>query len=180
MSAPAFDPNAIMEEVFANAGASLPATIATLRHNGPNCRKVATVATPHASNLARDCRNVAIVATGGVADDEIAALIEERAALCAGSVPAIYLDAWSRLCHQKPMRVSESEWRQALDDGGRFLDRWASEAALWGWTVADLFDVPREGRRGGLIWFLRNEPIVAFGPEHARTEGGRVFDRNSA
>jgi hypothetical protein len=115
----------------------------------------------------------------GVSDlpESVRYAIEERAALCAGSVPAIYLDAWGRLNHQKPMRVSDAEWRQALDDGGRFLDQWGNEAALWGWSAGDLFDHPREGQQGGLIWFLAGEWVEAFGPEYARTSSGRVFDR---
>lgn len=107
MSAPAFDLDAIMDEVFASANASPPATTATLRHNGPNCRKVATVATLPVSNLARDCRKVAIVATGA-ANDESAALLEERAGLCADSIPSLYLDAWARLNCQKPMQSLRS------------------------------------------------------------------------
>ena len=43
--------------------------------------------------------------------------------------PPVYLDGWARLSHQKPFEVSEAEWRLALDDGGRFLDAWGSEAA---------------------------------------------------
>jgi hypothetical protein len=115
----------------------------------------------------------------GVTDlpESVLDAIEERAALCAGSVPAIYLDAWARLNCQKPLRVSEAEWWLALDDGGRFLDQWGSEAALWGWTTGDLFDVPRDGQHGGLIWFLDGEWVEAFGPEHARAESGRIFDR---
>jgi hypothetical protein len=103
--------------------------------------------------------------------------IEERAALCAGCVPAIYLDAWARLNHQKPVRVSDADWYRAVNDGGLFLDRWGSEAALWGWTAGDLLDVPRDGQRGGLIWFLAGERVEACGPEHAQTESGLVFDR---
>ena len=105
--------------------------------------------------------------------------IEERAALCADAIPAIYLDAWARLNHQKPMRVSDADWRRALDDGGRFLDAWGREAAEWGWTAGELFDVPREGQVGGLIWFLAGERVAAFGPEYARTEGGRFFERTA-
>jgi hypothetical protein len=33
-------------------------------------------------------------------------------------VPPAYADAWARLQCQKPMAVSEAEWRQAIDDGG--------------------------------------------------------------
>lgn len=178
MSAPAFDPNAIMEEVFASAHASPPATTATLRQSGPLCRNVATVATPPAQNLRGECRNVAIVATGDGPNDESAALVVERASLCADSIPIAYLDTWARLNCQRPMRVSETEWRLALDDGGRFLDAWGNEAAKLGWTAGDLFNVPRDGRRGGLIWFLAGEKVEAFGLEDVRFSDGRTIERN--
>jgi hypothetical protein len=44
MSAALFDPDAIMEAVRAAANASRPATVATLRQTGGECRNVATVA----------------------------------------------------------------------------------------------------------------------------------------
>ena len=104
--------------------------------------------------------------------------IEERKAFCAGAVPAIYLDAWARLNHQKPMRVSEAEWYRAVDDGGRFFDVWGSLAALWGWTVAELFDVPRDRQRGGLIWQAEGERVEALGADHARLADGRTIMRS--
>jgi hypothetical protein len=30
---------------------------------------------------------------------------------------------------------------------------------------------------GRVVWFLNGEAVRALGPEHAVTEGGRVFDR---
>ena len=39
-----------------------------------------------------------------------------------GGVPAAYADAWARPQIQKPMRVSDAEWRQAIGYAGRFLD----------------------------------------------------------
>ena len=51
----------------------------------------------------------------------------------------------------EPVSVSEAEWRLALQDGGRFLDAWGPDAATMRWTAGELFDVPREGRPGGLI-----------------------------
>ncbi len=105
--------------------------------------------------------------------------ILERAGLCAGSVSAIYLDTWARLNHQRPVKVSEAEWRQALDNGGRFLDRWRGEAALWGWTAGELFDVPRDGQRGGLFWFIAGATVEAFGPDHASLSDGRLFERGT-
>ncbi len=104
--------------------------------------------------------------------------ILERARLCADSVPAIYLDTWARLNHQKPLLVSEEEWRQALDDGGRFLDAWGwvSECE-WAWAANALFAVPDSGRSGGLIWSLRGALVEAYGPDHVRLRDGRVIER---
>jgi len=105
--------------------------------------------------------------------------IEERAAFCAGIVPAPYLNTWARLNHQKPMRVSDEEWRRAVDDGGRFFDAWGSLAADWGWTIAELFDVPSPGHLGGLFWFIEGATVEAFGPDHARLSDCRDFDRGT-
>ncbi len=105
--------------------------------------------------------------------------IEERAALAAGDVPGVYLDAWARLQCQKPLRMPDDEWQQAIDDGGRFIDQWADLAVEFGWTVNDLFDVPRDAWPGGLIWFFHGELLRALGPYHAVTTSGRVFDRMS-
>jgi hypothetical protein len=44
------------------------------------------------------------------------------------------------------------------------------------WTPGNLFDVPHDGRQGGLAWFLHGEHVVALGPGRAFTET-RVFDR---
>ena len=98
--------------------------------------------------------------------------IEERAGLAADCVPARYLDAWARLNHQKPERVSETEWRVAIDAGGRFLDAWGGEAAELGWTPGELFDV-----RAGLIWRLSGRCVKAFGWDHAWLEDGRIVFR---
>ncbi|PPQ26643.1 hypothetical protein CCR94_22015 [Rhodoblastus sphagnicola] len=105
--------------------------------------------------------------------------IEERAAFCAGIVPPEYLDTWARLNQQKPLRVSDEEWSGALDDGGRFFDAWGALAAEWGWTVAELFDVPRQGERGGLLWLIEGAKVEAFGPDHASLDDGRLFDRET-
>lgn len=180
MTAPFFDPVEIMREVGANFDAPPAATIATLRHNGANCRNVATVATPLGSGFGRSVATVATVATVDAPDFERAALSEERAALCANRVPAAYRDTWARLNHRKPFAASEAEWRQARDDGGRFLDAWGALAAEWGWTVGELFDLPRGAASdGGLLWFIRGATVEAFGPDYAGLDDGRIFDRGT-
>jgi hypothetical protein len=125
MSAPrVFDIDAIMRDARVAANLRAAATTATLLQSHPNRS------------------NVAIVA------DHPAAEIEERAGLASDSVPAVYLDAWARLNHQKPAGVSDAEWRLALEDGGRFLDGWGTDAATMLWTASELFDLPHGGRPG--------------------------------
>jgi hypothetical protein len=106
--------------------------------------------------------------------------IEERAALCADSVPPIYLDAWARLNHQKPDRILDGRWRQVLDDGGRFLDRWGSLAAQLDWTACALFDTPKTETPGGLLWRLDGGMVEAIGPVHARLSDGRIIARDTS
>ena len=97
--------------------------------------------------------------------------------MSSGSVPDAYLDAWARLQVQRPATVSEDEWQLAVNDAGLFLNRWVSLAVEFQWSPGDLFDVPRDGRQGGLVWFLKGEKVRALGLEHAVTESGRTFDR---
>ena len=115
-------------------------------------------------------------------DADVADAIAERAGLAADRVPPCYLDAWAWLNHQKPRSVSEAEWRLALDDGGRFLDAWGADAATMFWTAGELFDVPRDGRPGGLIWQLKGERVTALGGRSrtATTIGARWSARNWA
>jgi hypothetical protein len=103
--------------------------------------------------------------------------IQERTGLAAGGVPPIYVDAWARLQCRRPPPVCQDRWRTVINDAGLFLDAWGEQAVKHGWTVGEIFDVPRGGARGGLIWFIEGEGIEAFGAQYARTHGGRCFDR---
>ena len=78
-----------------------------------------------------------------------AELVERVAiAIELGGVPAAYADAWARLQIQKPMAVSDDDWRLAINDASILLDAWGSVAFDLQWTANELFDVPREGRPG--------------------------------
>ena len=77
------------------------------------------------------------------------------------------------------MSVSESEWSLALDDGGRFLDAWGADAATMRWTAGELFDVPRRGLAGGLIWQFKGERVNALGEDRARLRDGRIIKRQA-
>ena len=105
--------------------------------------------------------------------------ITERTAIAehAGGVPAPYADGFALLQCQRPFTVTEAQWRQLLDDAGRFFDQWGGMAADWGWTADQLLDVPRDGLPGGMLWELQGERVAAFGPGHARTESGRIIER---
>jgi hypothetical protein len=111
--------------------------------------------------------------------DPLEAQIERRKRMTIDGVLGPYLDAWARLQVQRPAAVSDVEWRLAVIDAGLFLDRWGRLAFEFQWLPGDLFDVPRDGSPGGLVWFLKGEATAPLGPEHAVTESGRVFDRDT-
>ena len=72
--------------------------------------------------------------------------------------------------------MSETEWRLALDDGGQFLDAWGADAATR-WMAGELFDVPHDGRPGGLVWQLKGERVGTLGEDRARLTHGRMIKR---
>jgi hypothetical protein len=115
---------------------------------------------------------IGTVTTANPTPPEVEAAIEERAGLAADRVPLVYLDAWGRLNCQKPFRVSEGEWRLALDDGGRFLDQYGKKAAAIGWTPGELFDVG-----AGVVWQLAGELVLGIGSYRVLLQGGRGLDR---
>jgi len=108
------------------------------------------------------------VGTHERSDDDI----EERAGMAADRVPAVYLETWARINRRKPLRVSEADWRLALNDGGLFLDAWGEEAAALGWPAVRIFDVP-----AGLVWRLRGERVETLGADRARLGDGRTIMR---
>ena len=103
--------------------------------------------------------------------------IEERAGLAADRVPARYLDTWARLQCQLPSYAPVDTWQRAIEDGGRFLDLWGTDAAAMRWTAGELFDVPRDGRPGGLVWQLKGERVGTLGEDRARLTHGRMIKR---
>jgi hypothetical protein len=103
--------------------------------------------------------------------------IEERAGLAADRVPARYLDTWARLQCQLPSYAPVDTWQRAIEDRGRFLDLWGTDAAAMRWTAGELFDVPRHGRPGGLVWQLKGERVGTLGEVRARLTHGRMIKR---
>jgi hypothetical protein len=158
---------------FVEASLATVATIATVR-SAP-AQSVATLA-----SVARGAsQTTKLQITPASLRDSNEIQTDERAAIAEieGGVPRIYADAFARLQLLQCFSVGEAEWQRAVCDAGLFLDQWASLAVELGWTAGDLFDVPRDGKLGGLVWFLNSESVRSLGPEQAITESRRVFDR---
>jgi len=109
--------------------------------------------------------------------DGVADAIEERIAIVSQTCPAPYVDTFARLSHQKPFAVSVEEWACAVNNAGLFLDAWGALAAELQWMAADLFDAPRDGQPGGLVWRLEGERVETLGADHARLTNGRTTMR---
>jgi hypothetical protein len=86
-----------------------------------------------------------------------------------------YRRVFAHLQVRPPAYVEEPRWRQAVEDGKRFLRQWGSQAQALNWSARDLFgliEVPhspapnfnRLGRydRLGLCWLLQNREVVAL------------------
>jgi hypothetical protein len=74
-----------------------------------------------------------------------------------------------------PDYVPIADWHRAVEDGRRFLIRWAEQAERLGWTASDLFGLhqppakphPSYSRLSrydatGLIWLLRGRPVTVL------------------
>jgi hypothetical protein len=74
-----------------------------------------------------------------------------------------------------PAYVPEARWRQAIEDGQRFIDEWRNQALALRWTARDLFGLhtpPEEPHPSyrrlsrydetGLIWLLEGREVVAL------------------
>lgn len=113
--------------------------------------------------------------------DEAAALQERAAIIADGSgAPYGWAEAFATLDRSLPVAgYSHGQWRQLIDDGGRFLDQWAAEAARLGWRAVDCFGVvkslgtdmrPRDevGQRAGLVPLITGGRVTSIGPDFAR------------
>jgi hypothetical protein len=88
-----------------------------------------------------------------------------------------------------PDQIEHERWRQAVEDGGRFLATWGEQAQALGWTARDLFGLhkPPENPHPsyqrlsrydetGLIWLLQGREVIALTEETAaiRWPGGSI------
>jgi hypothetical protein len=113
------------------------------------------------------------------------AAFEERAAIVEydASVPRNWAEGFARLdLAERLAGIEPDTWRQLIDDGGRFLDRWGSEADQLGWSAVDVFGVRSAEPHGGydivgLALLIRGGDVVAIGPSRAtiRTSTGMLL-----
>jgi len=90
-----------------------------------------------------------------------AAIIE-----CDADVPRAWVEGFARLDVSKPIpKFTEERWHQLLNDGGRFLDLWATRAAELGWSAEDVFGVSNDAadsgqHAGGLVFLIQGGDVV--------------------
>ena len=114
--------------------------------------------------------------------------LNERSAIAAydGGVPETYAEAFARLQIAQPICVPHHQWRRAIDDAGRFLDRWGRNAERLQWSADDLFTTPATPRAipkpsdlctPGLCWLLDGADVDALDAVTASLDDGRSFCR---
>ncbi len=163
-------------------------TLAALIRGEPLRPATATVATP-ATGQGRQAGSVATVATVAVANPpnhqadpdtfaERAAIIEFEAV-----APREWAEGYARLLAMpRPEAVPSERWSCLVDDAGRFLDTWGTQAAALGWDTAALFGCHPEAPVArydcaGLAWIIDGRAVIAVTSDTAtiRTPGGAVL-----
>jgi hypothetical protein len=110
------------------------------------------------------------VTTGTTVTTDVEDATNERAAIGEfdAGIPRAWAEGFARLDRQQPLAgYSDSQWRQIIDDSGRFLDSWGPKAAGLVWTVADVFGLdPRSPRNRydamGLVFLIGGGQITAL------------------
>ena len=110
---------------------------------------------------------------------------EERAALVEyeAGVPRDWAEGFARLDLASPSTgFSIARWRMVIDDGGRFLDRWATEAAGLGWQAIDVFGVHPAAPSArfdamGLVPIIGGGEVISITERSAtiRSPGGQLL-----
>jgi len=78
------------------------------------------------------------------------AVLDQRAALAADSVPALPFHTWVRLQCQRPASIDLDVWRRAINDAGRFLDALGVDAVSMQWVPANSSTCRAAARRA--VW----------------------------
>jgi hypothetical protein len=106
---------------------------------------------------------------------------EERAAMveCGAKVPREWAEGFAGLDLARPVNgFTLQQWRQLIDDGGRFLDRWAWDAERLGWKAADVFGLhpiaPNANNSlSGLVLLINGGEVVRLARDYATIRTAR-------
>jgi hypothetical protein len=120
-----------------------------------------------------------------VTDDVSDVAVEERAALVeySADVARDWAEGFAGLDLSVPPRgFSRARWRMIIDDGGRFLDQWADEAARLGWQATDVFGVhpltpSARFDAMGLVPLIGGGVVISINERNAtiRSPGGQLL-----
>jgi len=94
-------------------------------------------------------------------------------------VPARHQPAWEALFVRCPPDVTPYVWQGAIFDAAGLFGDFGALIDEYRWAPIDLFDVPHDGRPGGLIWFIKGSPVIAIGRGMAQCQDGRIWRRAS-
>ena len=75
------------------------------------------------------------------------------------------------------LRRPSARSREGLNDGHRRTSAGEHERQAAARAAGELFDVPRDGRPGGLVWQLKGERVGTLGEDRARLTHGRMIKR---
>ena len=101
---------------------------------------------------------------------------EQAEVRCAMAIFEAYAVLQSGLDGRPPSELLD----RARADSTRFMRAWETEAIILGWPAEAIFAPPTAPSGSGLVYWLGGEPLRSFGPEHAVSESGRIFDRMAA
>jgi hypothetical protein len=92
-------------------------------------------------------------------------------------VPECYQAAWRSLLSQCPALVGPFVWEAVKHDAAILFGDFGRLLGEYQWGPGDLFDVPHDGKSGGLVWFIKGSPVTAIGHSMAQTQDGRIWLR---
>jgi hypothetical protein len=98
---------------------------------------------------------------------------DERRAIAEieGGIPPLYSAGFARLQLTLSLGLSVPQWRQAVNDAGRFLDAFGRQAQAMGWRDDDLFGP------NGLVQTLAGAYVTKITSTTAVLSDGRTFKR---
>jgi hypothetical protein len=92
-------------------------------------------------------------------------------------VPDRYRAAWEAFLTQCPAGGTPHVWQAAIFDAATLFGSFGALIDEYRWAPGDLFDVPRDGRPDGVIWFIKGSPVVAVGRGMVQCQDGRIWRR---